>query len=523
MYEIECPHCHQSFSVDNADYAMIVQQVRGKEFEAELNKRIAETKSSLADSFSKDKQLAVSEAENRKQREIEALEKELSKLQSAVSEGNTAKDLAVAKAVEIKQAEIVKLNNRISELEAGAKQNENLRTIAVEKAISNTKDDMGRQLEDLRAELAKRDTEIAKLQADIAQNGNLRKIEVNEALNSEKENWAKQIEGLRGEIARRDNEITSLKSLAETEKAKNQLAVIEAVNNVKQEMNDQKADYEAKLLTKQAELREKQAEVDLYKDLKTRMSTKMVGETLEQHCEIEFNKLRPTAFRDAYFEKDSDISSGTKGDYIYRENDETGAEIISIMFEMKNEMETTEKKHRNEDFFAKLDKDRRDKGCEYAILVSLLEKDSEFYNAGIVDVSYRYPKMYVIRPQFFIPIITLLRNAAFSSLEYKRELIRTREQNIDITNFEDKLFKFRDGFTKNYEAAVKKFDSAIDEIDKTIKNLEKVKENLLSSERQLRLANDKTNDLTIKKLTWGNKTMSEKFKALGTSDDNDKE
>lgn len=517
MHEIECPHCHQKFSVDNADYAMIVQQIRGKEFETELERRIAETKNSLTDGFSKDKQLAVSEAESRKQREIDALEKEITELKGAVSESGTAKDLAVAKAVESKQAEIAKLNSRIFELEAGQKENENLLTIAVNNAVNNTKDELGKQLEAMREELAKRDTEIAKLQADIKENSNLRKIEVNEAVSSAKEDWTKQLDTLRSEIARRDNEITTLRSQADTDKAKNQLAVLEAVKNVQDQMNEQRTEYESKL-------REKQAEVDLYKDLKARMSTKMVGETLEQHCEIEFNKLRPTAFRDAYFEKDSDISSGTKGDYIYREKDETGAEIISIMFEMKNEMESTEKKHRNEDFFAKLDKDRRDKGCEYAILVSLLEKDSEFYNAGIVDVSYRFPKMYVIRPQFFIPIITLLRNAALSSLEYKRELIRSKEQNIDITNFEEKLNQFRDGFTKNYDGAVKKFNAAIDEIDKTIKSLEKVKENLLSSERQLRLANDKTEALTIKKLTWGNKTMSEKFKVLGTSsDDSDNE
>lgn len=516
MNELKCPHCGQTFSVDNADYAMIVQQVRGKEFDAELNKRIAETKNSLTDGFSKDKQLAITEAENRKQREIEALEKKLTELESTVKESDNAKELAVAKAVEVKQAEIVKLNTRISELEAERDQNENLRTIAVNEAVSNTKDDMSKQLEEIKAELSKRDTEIAKLQADISQNENLRKLEVTEAVNSEKDSWSKQLDELKGEIAKRDNEITALKSRADTDKAQNQLAVMSAVRDVQQQMNEQRTEYESKL-------REKQAEVDFYKDLKARMSTKMVGETLEQHCEIEFNRLRPTAFRDAYFEKDSDISSGTKGDYIYREKDETGAEIISIMFEMKNEMETTEKKHRNEDFFSKLDKDRRDKGCEYAVLVSLLEADSEYYNAGIVDVSYRYPKMYVIRPQFFIPIITLLRNAALSSLEYKRELIRTREQNIDITNFEDKLLKFRDGFTKNYDTAVKKFDAAIDEIDKTIKSLEKVKENLLSSERQLRLANDKTGDLTIKKLTWGNKTMSEKFKALGTSDSSDSE
>ena len=248
--------------------------------------------------------------------------------------------------------------------------------------------------------------------------------------------------------------------------------------------------------------------MDKYKEFKTKMSTKMVGESLEQHCQNQFNRLlRPILTGGVYFEKDNDAADGTKGDYIYRETAPDGVEIISIMFEMKNEMDTTENKHKNEDFFKKLDSDRNKKNCEYAVLVSMLEADNDYYNDGIVDVSHRYPKMYVIRPQFFIPMITLLRNAAYNTLTYRQELEKTRRQNIDITNFEDKLLKFRDGFKKNYSNASKKFLAAIDEIDKTIDHLKKIKENLLSSEDWLRIANDKTEDLTIKKLAWGNKTI----------------
>ena len=240
----------------------------------------------------------------------------------------------------------------------------------------------------------------------------------------------------------------------------------------------------------------------------------MIGETLEQHCEIEFNKLRATAFQNSYFEKDNDSSSGSKGDYIYKEIDESGNEIISIMFEMKNEADETVSKKRNEDFFKELNKDRTEKKCEYAVLVSLLEADNELYNSGIFDVSHKYPKMYVIRPQFFIPIITLLRNAAMTSLKYKSELALVRSQNIDITNFEEKMNQFKDGFARNYDLASRKFKDAIDGIDKTIKELQKTKDALLSSENNLRLANEKTGDLTIKKLTHGNPTMKEKFDAL---------
>ena len=320
---------------------------------------------------------------------------------------------------------------------------------------------------------------------------------------------------------------------AETDK---ELAITKALAPVEKELESAKSDLktktsEAKLreesLTAQVKLREsalktqyegalklKDEEIERLKDLKSKLSTKMVGETLEQHCQTEFNKLRATAFQNAYFEKDNDARTGSKGDYIYRETDEQGNEIISIMFEMKNENETTATKHKNEDFFKELDKDRKEKNCEYAVLVTLLEADSELYNTGIVDVSYKYDKMYVIRPQFFIPMITLLRNAALNSLKYKQELAVVRNQNIDITHFEENMENFKMAFARNYELASKKFSTAIEEIDKTISHLQKTKEALLSSENNLRLANNKAEDLTIKRLTRGNPTMAEKFKEL---------
>ena len=302
-----------------------------------------------------------------------------------------------------------------------------------------------------------------------------------------------------------------LRQRIETSETEKKLAVMEAVK----QSEDEKRELEHELATQKDRyeilLDEKEKEVALYKDLKTRMSTKMVGETLEQHCEIEFNKLRATAFKDAYFEKDNDARTGSKGDYIYREKDESGAELISIMFEMKNETDTTSTKHKNEDFFKELDKDRREKNCEYAVLVSLLEADSELYNAGIVDVSYRYEKMYVVRPQCFIPIITLLRNAALSAMGYKRELAVVRNQNVDITNFENNLMKFKQDFGRNYEIAHNHFDKAIEEIDKTISHLEKVKKELQGSDNQLRIANGKVEDVSIKRLTKDNPTMQAMF------------
>ncbi len=359
----------------------------------------------------------------------------------------------------------------------------------------------------LQEQLAKKDQELADLKA------------------------RKEVE-LSQKLAQKENELLQLKAKIENAEVEKKLAVSEATKIIEKERDDlantiKIKDTEKELLKKSLteqylnELKEKDAiikhkdeEIALRKDMKLKLSTKMIGETLEQHCETEFNKLRATAFQKAYFEKDNDSKTGSKGDFIYRENDDAGNEIISIMFEMKNEGDETATKKRNEDFLKELDRDRTEKKCEYAVLVSLLESDSEYYNTGIVDVSHKYPKMYVVRPQFFIPIITLLRNAAMNSIQYKAELALVRSQNIDITNFEEKMNKFKEGFSRNYELASRKFKDAIDGIDKTIKELEKTKAALLSSENNLRLANEKTEDLTIKKLTHGNPTMKAKFDEL---------
>lgn len=333
-------------------------------------------------------------------------------------------------------------------------------------------------------------------------------------------------------LAKKETDIAELKSKIDKAEINKTLTVTEAVNKIEKErdvlVNDLKnketekqllekslnEKFYAELKTKEDIIKMKDEEIALRKDMKLKLSTKMIGETLEQHCETEFNKLRATAFQQAYFEKDNDSKSGSKGDFIYKETDEAGNEIISIMFEMKNEGDETATKKKNEDFLKELDKDRTEKRCEYAVLVSLLEAESEFYNTGIVDVSHKYSKMYVVRPQFFIPIITLLRNAAMNSMKYKAELTLIRSQNIDITNFEDSINNFKEGFAKNYELASRKFKTAIEEIDKTIDHLQKTKEALLSSENNLRLANNKTEDLTIKKLTRGNPTMKAKFDEL---------
>ena len=333
-------------------------------------------------------------------------------------------------------------------------------------------------------------------------------------------------------LNRKETEITQLKAKIDNVEVEKKLAVNEAVQKVEKERDQLannlktkdlekqnlesalKQQFSTELQNKDAIIKYKDDEIARVKDMKLKLSTKMLGETLEQHCETEFNKLRSTAFQKAYFEKDNDSRSGSKGDFIYKEHDEFGNEIISIMFEMKNEGDETATKKKNEDFLKELDKDRVEKKCEYAVLVSLLEADNEFYNTGIVDMAHRYSKMYVVRPQFFIPIITLLRNAAMNSMQYKSELALVRSQNIDITNFEDKINKFKDGFARNYDLASRKFKDAIDGIDKTIKELQKTKDALLSSENNLRLANEKTEDLTIKKLTHGNPTMKAKFDEL---------
>lgn len=332
-------------------------------------------------------------------------------------------------------------------------------------------------------------------------------------LMSQKE-YDKEIQKLKSQLDKATEKSAKLQAQLESSEDKKIIAVMEAVKKVEEE----KKDLESQLIHEKDKgkllLEQKDEQIAYYRDLKTKMSTKMVGETLEQHCEIQFNQLRATAFRNAYFEKDNDSRSGSKGDYIYRETDENGVELISIMFEMKNEMDETATKHKNEDFYKELDKDRKQKNCEYAVLVSMLESDNELFNAGIVDVSYKYEKMYVVRPQCFIPIITLLRNAAMNAMEYKQELAVVRNQNIDISYFEEKLMNFKSDFSRNYDIAHSHFDKAVDEIDKTIQHLEKVKKELLGSDNQLRIANNKVDEVSIKKLTRGNKTMQEKFEEL---------
>lgn len=395
MAELKCPHCGQAFTVDDTELSSIVQQIRDKEFEKDIEKRISELKEHML------------------------------------------------------------MTHR---LEMEAKENEI-------KLMSQKEYD--KEIQKLKSQLDKATEKSAKLQAQL-----------------------------------------------ESSEDKKIIAVMEAVKKVEEE----KKDLESQLIHEKDKgkllLEQKDEQIAYYRDLKTKMSTKMVGETLEQHCEIQFNQLRATAFRNAYFEKDNDSRSGSKGDYIYRETDENGVELISIMFEMKNEMDETATKHKNEDFYKELDKDRKHKNCEYAVLVSMLESDNELFNAGIVDVSYKYEKMYVVRPQCFIPIITLLRNAAMNAMEYKQELAVVRNQNIDISDFEEKLMNFKSDFSRNYDIAHSHFDKAVDEIDKTIQHLEKVKKELLGSDNQLRIANNKVDEVSIKKLTRGNKTMQEKFEEL---------
>ncbi len=374
---------------------------------------------------------------------------------------------------------------------------ENEKDAAVELAKANIKNSLQEELAkkdqqltelksksdaELTTQLAQKEVEIAEIKSKV-QNAEIeKKLEVSEAVKAiEKE---------------RDNLTNDLK-IKEAEKESLEISIKDKFTN--------------QLVVKDETIKMRDDEINRLKDFKQKLSTKMVGETLEQHCEIEFNKLRATAFQNAYFEKDNDSKGGTKGDYIYKETDEAGNEIISIMFEMKNENDETATKKRNEDFFAKLDKDREEKDCEYAVLVSLLESDNELYNTGIVDVSHKFKKMYVVRPQFFIQIITLLRNAAMNSMEYKAELNLMRNQNVDITNFEEKMDAFKKGFAYNYDLASRKFKTAIDEIDKTISHLQKTKDALLSSDNNYRLANNKADDLTIKKLTHGNPTMKAKF------------
>ncbi len=427
MNEINCPHCHKAFKIDEAGYANILKQVRDKEFADELNKAATIAQREKADA------LKLSEANliNRFQEALAKKEREFNDLKAQVEQSNLEK-------ISARDAELAQLKARLTSIETE-------KELAVQTAVQSIEKE---------------------------------KLQLENALNT------KELEKQNSESALKQIHLTELQS-------------------------------------RDAIIQHHKEELARAKDMKAKLSTKMLGETLEQHCEIEFNKLRPTAFQKAYFEKDNDSRTGSKGDFIYRELDDAGNEIISIMFEMKNEADATSTKKKNEDFFKELDKDRNEKKCEYAVLVSMLESESEFYNSGIVDVSYKFPKMYVVRPQCFITIITLLRNAAMNSLQYKAELAMVKNQNIDITHFEEKINKFKEGFARNYDLASRKFSEAIDGIDKTIKELQKTKEALLSSENNLRLAQQKTDDLTIKKLTNNNPTMKALFEQANETQSSD--
>lgn len=430
MKELICPNCRKAFKVDEADYAAILMQVKDREFQEDLDRRIAE----LHKQHEAEQKAAALEANQSYERALRQKEDRLKEKESAIAQ----------------------LQLQLNGLE--------------EK----------KQLE-LNAQMARKEQEIDRLKAEIKSNDDRIKLEVLK----EEQKWEKTLQQERNTNERLQDRI----KLEQKEASIREIAM--------------KEDYERRL-------KQQQEQVDYYKDLKARMSTKMIGESLEIHCSTEFNRVRSSVYPNAYFEKDNDASRGTKGDFIFRDQVD-GTEYISIMFEMKNEADTTATKHRNEDFFAKLDKDRREKGCEYAVLVSLLEPESELYNEGIVDVSYRYPKMFVVRPQFFMPIIALLTQASRNSVAYKKELEQVRQQSVDVHNFEEQLEMFKDGFARNYRLASERFRTAIDEIDKSIEHLQKIKEALVGSENNLRLANNKAERLTIRKLTYKNPTMKRMF------------
>ena len=452
MKELKCPHCGQVFQVDEADYASIVSQVKNAEFDAEIERRIKE----LSERHKAEQELATTKTEqnfqaqlNKKQLEIGAKEAEIERLKT-----ETASQLEKVRGE--KDAEIERLKSQLASIET-------------------------QKNGELNLALSEKDKTIAQLNATIEQSETKLQLAV-----MQERTKAQQT------VQAKETEITQLRSAAELEKREAQI-------------------HEAALVKRhEDELRMKQEQVDYYKDLKTRMSTKMVGETLEQHCSIEFEQYIRPMMPNAYFDKDNDAADGTKGDFIFRDS-EDGTEYISIMFEMKNEMDTTATKHKNDDFLKKLDEDRRKKGCEFAVLVSLLEAENDLYNNGIVNKSHLYPKMYVIRPQFFVPFINLLVQASKKSLEYKKQLILAQSKEVDVTNFENKMEEFKSKFGRHYELASRKFDDAVKQIDDTIAKLLKVKENLLGSENNLRLAQQDTEELTIRKLTYKNPTMKAKF------------
>ena len=534
MNEIKCPHCGKVFQVDERGFADILRQVRTAEFD----KEIAQREGMLQEQNAQAVKLAVAKAQQDVQAEIAQRDARIAELETRLAAEKREREQAekssrlehaneLEAALAKKQAEIVQLQADVKKLSADYDAQNRIAKAEHERLLSDA--------------TAQRDAEIAALRQQISSQESAFK----QQLESQVQQYSQKIAADKAESARVAAEESAklqqtivaqkqqLESQTQQFRAEKELAVSEAraaAERQRDELAAQVKLQEAQAAQERAALREKMTnelaakdelikykdeEIARVKEMKARLSTKMVGESLERHCETEFNKIRATAFPHAYFEKDNDVVDGTKGDFVFRETDPaTGEEVVSIMFEMKNENDETRTKHKNEDFFAKLDSDRKKKGCEYAVLCTMLEPENELYNEGIVDVSYRYEKMYVIRPQFFIPIISILRNAALSALQYKTELAEVRNQNIDITNFENSMEDFKTKFARNYDLASRKFQTAIDEIDKTIDHLQKTKEALLGSERNLRLANDKAQDLTIKKLTRKNPTMKAKFAAL---------
>lgn len=534
MNEIKCPHCGKVFQVDERGFADILRQVRTAEFD----KEIAQREGMLQEQNAQAVKLAVAKAQQDAQAETAQRDARIAELETRLAAEKREREQAekssqlehaneLEAALAKKQTEIAQLQADVEKLSADHDAQNRIAKAEHERLLSDA--------------TAQRDAEIAALRQQISSQESAFK----QQLESQVQQYSQKMAADKAESARVAAEESAklqqtivaqkqqLESQTQQFKAEKELAVSEARATAERQRDELAAQVklqEAQAAQEQAALREKMTnelaakdelikykdeEIARVKEMKARLSTKMVGESLERHCETEFNKIRATAFPHAYFEKDNDVVDGTKGDFVFRETDPaTGEEVVSIMFEMKNENDETRTKHKNEDFFAKLDSDRKKKGCEYAVLCTMLEPDNELYNEGIVDVSYRYEKMYVIRPQFFIPIISILRNAALSALQYKTELAEVRNQNIDITNFENSMEDFKTKFARNYDLASRKFQTAIDEIDKTIDHLQKTKEALLGSERNLRLANDKAQDLTIKKLTRKNPTMKAKFAAL---------
>lgn len=507
MAQIKCPHCGKVFTVDESEYASIVKQVRDAEFERDIEERVRLVE--------KNQGSAVAAAEARVR---EAAQAELadvrSKAASDLMNAQTKAASELADARSAAQAESARKDALIAGLKAqleGAKS-------SVESARATAESAAAQKLADAEAALARSEAASASAlaaaksaaAADIAERDR-RIAELEAAAKSREEAFdAQRALAVTQAVSEQGQQIVALKG--ELTAAKLERDQVEA--SLKQTMAEQ-------LGYKDQAIREKDDEIERMRSQRSRLSVKLIGESLEQHCEMQFNQMRMMAFPNAEFHKDNEVIGGSKGDYVFREKDESGAEVVSIMFDMKSEDENSlqSSKKKNSDHFAKLDRDRKNKKCEYAVLVSTLEPESDLYNSGIVDVSYEYPKMYVIRPQFFLPLIGILRNAGKNAVDARRELEQIKQQNIDITGFENALEDFKDKFGKNYETASKKFGAAIDEIDKTIDHLQKVKDNLLSSERQLRLANDKADGLTIRKLTWKNPTMKAKFAELAEEPD----